>query len=241
MLEQGINVKKRVVLTRPEYVGVAAARTTSTLIPSTSKQARLHKHHTPPPHSPLYGGGEVGGGVIANRTPEQQQKNEVEQALDVIRQFSPEQQQALLDQLALQTQLQRSTAEIRDVEMWSVAVYESLQKALGGGGAGSAGPMLVKRVVASPSAWRPIAQFMRAGRLTGLKATERNSIYCMLADLLVGHARRVARRSGAPLSVKLVGNCAGSISGVFEAAFPGYLQAGLVPIVARQLLAGAAA
>jgi hypothetical protein len=179
--------------------------------------------------------------VIANRTPEQQQKNEVEQALDVIRQFSPEQQQALLDQLALQTQLQRSTAEIRDVEMWSVAVYESLQKALGGGGAGSAGPMLVKRVVASPSAWRPIAQFMRAGRLTGLKATERNSIYCMLADLLVGHARRVARRSGAPLSVKLVGNCAGSISGVFEAAFPGYLQAGLVPIVARQLLAGAAA
>lgn len=227
-------MKKRVMLTHPLFDGSDRSRSPSTVSFNPSKQSRLHKHHTPTPPPPLWRG-EGGGGVIANRTPQQQEKKVVE-ALMLAQQLSPEQQQALLDQLALQTQLQRSTAEIRDVEMWSVAVYESLQKALGGGCAGSAGPQVVRRVVGSASAWRPVAQFMRAGKLTDLKVPERQSIYWMLAELLVGYARQVARRSGAPLSAKLVGNCAGSISGVFESAFPGYLQAGLAPVVARQLV-----
>lgn len=154
--------------------------------------------------------------------------------------LAPQERQELLDRLALMASEPVPGTE-RDIEMWSASIYKALQSALGESAGAMGGPMLIKRIVAAPSSWRPVEKFMQASRLDQLPVRERQAVYVMLADLLVKHARHVARRASAPLSPKFVANCTGSISGVFDAAFPGYLHAGLAHIVARQLAMGAAA
>lgn len=76
---------------------------------------------------------------------------------------------------------------------------------------------------------------MTSSKLSELRVVERQAVYNLLAELLVEHAGYVARKSGAPLGPKLIGQCTGSLPGVFEASFPGYLAAGLAPILARQM------
>lgn len=80
---------------------------------------------------------------------------------------------------------------------------------------------------------------MRASRLQDLTVPERLLAYRLLAGLLVDYADDLSRRTGAPLSLRLVTSCADKLAGVFDQAFPGYVAAGLAPVVARQMAAGA--
>ena len=95
--------------------------------------------------------------------------------------------------------------------------------------------MLVKRAVAAPTAWTPVADFMAASRLDTLQVIERQSVYRMLAGLVIERAKQIGSYNGAPLSAKLVATVASNVAAIFEAAFPGYLKAGLALVVARRL------
>lgn len=142
----------------------------------------------------------------------------------------------LLDRLALQHGLESApSASDRDLNMWAEAIHNALERTLGAGQGDGVGPLVIRRLVGARSAWAPVAEFMKTSKLADLTVIERQSVYGMLAGLLVDHARYVARSSGAPLGPKLVSSCAGSIRGIFDRSFPGYLAAGLAPIVARQL------
>ena len=76
---------------------------------------------------------------------------------------------------------------------------------------------------------------MADAKLDKLAVPERQSVYNLLADLVVRHAHGISMRSAAPLSPKLVANCSNNVASIFDKAFPGYVRAGLAHIVARQL------
>lgn len=97
------------------------------------------------------------------------------------------------------------------------------------------GPLIIKRVVGSTSQWRSVADFMQSAGFADLKVVERQSVYMLLADLLVKYAKGIARHSNVPLSPKLVGNCVANLAGVFDQSFPGYLEAGLAHVIVRRL------
>lgn len=158
----------------------------------------------------------------------------VEALQNEIKELSLAKKQELSEALLLQIHMERdASGKSRDLDMWSVAVHSALVRVIGGGSGGVPGPVLVKRLLAPVSIWGPVADFMQASGLDKLKVQERQAAYYTLAELLVGHARAVSKKSRAPLSVKLVGNCTGNLMGVFENAFPGYLQAGLAKVVAK--------
>lgn len=121
--------------------------------------------------------------------------------------------------------------------MWATAVHEALQEALGGSLGSTVGPMAVQRIVGTHKAFEPVSEFMAHSRLREVQVVERLALYRLLAELLVAHARKVARHVDAPLSLKLVVNCTNNVAGLFDSAFPGYLGAGLAHIVARRLSA----
>lgn len=125
--------------------------------------------------------------------------------------------------------------EKRDLDMWTEAVYAALLDANGGVGAGLPGPAVVKRALASSGAWSIVRGFMADAKLDVLSVTERQGVYNMLAELTVKHAHNVSMRSAAPLGPKLVANCSTNISSIFDKAFPGYVKAGLAPVIARQM------
>jgi hypothetical protein len=185
--------------------------------------------HQPPPK-----GGWVVGGRAQSKS---QEKTDVADIMRLTANLDPKSRQQLLDHLALQAQTPGS-ANNRDLDMWSSAVYDALQQFLGASAGAMGGPMVVRRVLTVSTAWKPVESFMQSSKLVEIKVVERQSVYSMLARLLVGHAAFVAKKSGAPLSAKLIANCCGSITGVFESAFPGYLHAGLAPMVARRLATG---
>lgn len=159
--------------------------------------------------------------------------------LSLAAELTPDQRRELLARLSLDAN-SKQVEQVRDVDMWAEAVFRALHKDGMDAVMVSAGPALVKRTVGTPQAWRPVSEFMDSSRLATLKVTERQSVYGMLARLVTEHARKVARRSGVPMSMRLVGNCAGNVAGLFDNAFPGYLNSGLALIVARRLTAGAA-
>lgn len=166
------------------------------------------------------------------RTREGGSADEVYRTLDHL---SKAEKKKLIDRLLLDQHLSAApTSADRDLDMWASAVHNALVRVVGGGGAGVAGPTLVRKLVGVGNAWRPVEAFMQSSKLCELPVVERQRSYNMLANLLMNHVRHVARASGAPLSAKLVGACAVNLPGVFEGAFPGYLEAGLAKIVARQ-------
>lgn len=178
-----------------------------------------------------------GGSLPYPLTPDKEVR-EVEKVADLVKQaslLSKVEQQELLDHLALQNQLTAKANQSRDLDMWATAVGMALDETVGGSDGGSYGSMLVKRLLGSTSCWRPVEAFMVSSKLQELRVVERQAVYMLLARLLVDHAGYVARKSGAPLGPKLVGQCTGSLPGVFEQSFPGYLAAGLAPVIARQM------
>jgi len=188
------------------------------------------------PLPPSFGGE---GGFI--RTTPRSEKNEnatVDEILLKAKSLTAKQRQELLDQLSLSNQISRAADQDRDLEMWVGAIHSTLADA-GSQGEGSAyGQMLIKRLLGLSQNWRPVQEFMQFSKLAELKVIERTSVYYLLAELVVNHARKISQRSGAPLGPKLVGSCATNIGALFEQSFPGYLQAGLAKIAARQQVAG---
>jgi hypothetical protein len=142
----------------------------------------------------------------------------------------------LLDRLLLEQQMNPDRGQDRDKDMWAAAVYRELSR-IGGGADGGLMPQgVIRKAVAVGTSWQHVESFMKNSRLAEMTVTEKQAVYYLLAQLLVEHARYVARNSGAPLGVKLVTQCTGNLAGVFENAFPGYLEAGLARVVARARL-----
>ena len=162
------------------------------------------------------------------------QVDEVQRILDSIKLLSPSKQKELLARLSLQNQT-LANGESRDVDMWSLAVYEALVGVDGSGDRDVPGPMVIKRLVGASTAWRPIKDFMEASKFDELKVTERQSIYYMLAKLVVAHAAGKARYLEIPLTVRFIAGCSVHVASIFDASFPGYLKSGLALMVAKSM------
>ena len=184
-------------------------------------------------------GGFVPPTPVDRKLKERKVVNRLTSALDLAAGMSKAERQELLDRLALDGQLSAKSQSNRDIEMWSVAVHAALGDAISSGGGENYGVGLVKRTVGLPAYWRPVESFMQASGLQELTVVERQQVYSLLARLLVDHALEVSRRTGAPLSPKLLGTCSSNVASVFDQSFPGYAAAGLAHVVARQLAAGA--
>lgn len=181
-------------------------------------------------HTPLYPAGGPRGKA-------EHRDDDVGNVASLVARLTAEQRKELLARLALE-QSSAAADQPRDIDMWSEAVYQAINSLGRDSVMAGSGPAVVKRTVGTPQMWRPVADFMATSRLDSLTVTERQSVYGMLARLVISHAHNVARRASVPLSLKLVGNCANNIAGLFDNAFPGYLDSGLALIVARRLTAG---
>ena len=159
--------------------------------------------------------------------------SQVEDFVNRMKLLSSGERKKVLDHLLLDTQLNGESEADRDISMWAEAVHREVTRRLGSSDGGLVGPGIVRRLVAVGTSWKPVQQFMQSSKLAELQVTERQRAYYLLAELLVRHALVVARRSGAPFSVKLVAQCTNNLPGVFEDSFPGYLEAGLARMVAR--------
>lgn len=214
-------MNRRVVLTRPAYNRPAVTRRSvgAGTIDGLGRE-----------ESPL-----KGGSLPTPVTGSVKEEIGVSNVLDLANQLTAAQRQELLDQLALNNQLTNKAATNPDLDLWAQAIHNALGEVIGAEEGGSYGVMLIKRILGSTAAWRPVEKFMSVSRLGEAKRTERYSVYLLLARMLVEHAATVASRSGAPLSAKLVGTCTVNLPGVFEKNFPGYLAAGLAPMVAKQM------
>ncbi|MGL4650229.1 MAG: hypothetical protein ACRC1H_12545 [Caldilineaceae bacterium] len=159
---------------------------------------------------------------------------DLNKALASAQALTEDQRRELIAQLSLDLH-SKGTPKDRDIEMWATAVHEALQDALGGALGAQVGVLAVKKVVGAASAWAPVEEFMRRSKLQESQSRERLSLYRLLADLMVNYARKIARHTGAPLSLKLVANCSPHLAGLFDAAFPGYLASGLAHVVAARL------
>ena len=230
---------KRVIITRRPYT-TSLSRASVGVENFTPKPAL----QDPPTPTPSLKGGWGGGLHAAGRdrahAPMRESGDVVGDILATASQLTAKQRQELLDQLSLANKMTRASDNDRDLDMWATAVHAALTDRVTASDGSAYGRLLVKQSLASTQNWRPMQEFMEQSRLNELKVVERASVYHMLADLLVDHARSVAQRSGAPLGPKLVGNCTHAMAGVFDQAFPGYLRAGLAKIAARQLVRGTA-
>lgn len=184
----------------------------------------------PPSIEGVYPPGGIGGKVKEKEKP----SVSLADLLTLAEQLPNAERKTLLAQLALKAQ-SSDGGQDRDKDMWAQAVYEALARAFEHEGGAGQGPALVKRSVSVPAAWAPVADFMASSKLDDLTVTERQSVYGLVAQLVVQNARSIARRVNAPLSAKLVASCASNVASLFDNAFPGYLAAGLAPIVAKQL------
>lgn len=155
--------------------------------------------------------------------------------LEAVLLLSKEQRKEILDRLAADALLNPTRAADRDIVMWTEAVHRELVRVVGASGGDVAGLVPLRKLLQAGNSWGPVTEFMTASKLADLPVNERQRAYYLLAQLLVRHARYVARKSGAPLSAKLVANCTGNLAGVFEDSFPGYLEAGLARMVCRTL------
>lgn len=194
------------------------------------KKSKGAGNNPPPPPIPFRGG--EGRGVLPRAGTAEMKAEDV---LSLANKLSPEQRKQLLASLALQEQTADPVKQ-RDVDMWAGAVYSGLVATNGGSPGGVPGPAVVKRILAAPSAWKPVDGFMEACKFDQLSVTERQSVYNLLADLVIKHAAQIAHRSKIPLSPKLIGTCSSNVASLFDLAFPGYMRAGLAHIVARRLI-----
>lgn len=205
----------KVRLTRPTYKGAS--------LPASRKK----DPPTDEPPSPLYrggGGGSVSGVGAAVQVLEKNLQN-----------LTPTERQALAEKL-----LAANLGAVeggRDVDQWATAVTEALATALKQRGIPAYGVMPVRKVVGAASAWGPVRTFATSAGLDAFSATDRYSAFQLLAGLLVQAALEVTRRTGAPMSLKLVGNLVPTIASIFDAEFPGYLESGLGSVPFRMRIA----
>lgn len=218
--------RPRVLLTRPEYKGKGVTKTT--INPAKDK---------PTPPTPLTGG--MGGGVVAGSPGKSistgrrigkptffQEFQTQALALDI------QERKELLAQLLLAQAEQADPGT--DVDLWAAAVSSALQATLRGANGVTSGKLLARKLLGVSNAWAPVKDFAVAVGFDSMTRVEKQSAYQLLASLLMEHVRYVARKSGAPLSLKLVASCAPNLAGVFDQAFPGYLASGLAMLPFRQ-------
>lgn len=161
-----------------------------------------------------------------------------EHILALASKLSASDRRQLLAELALAEQQSRvKPGDDRDQAMWTEGVYSALHRAIGQQGGAGAGPLPLRRMMSAPANWEPVREFMMQSALQKLSVPRRQAVYMMLGELLVDHALGVARFSGVPLSARFVANCAARLPHIFDAAFPGYLRAGLASVIAAQLTA----
>lgn len=224
---------KRVLLTRPERsrsdVYVAASSKTGKNVADIETTGV----NTTTPHPTPYGG--WGGGGDSPARKKKQDPVSLDSVLALVELLSAGDRKTLLARLALADQT-RETISSRDQDLWSRAVYEELLRALGSQSGAAQGPALVRSVLGSAKAWHPVSDFMTSSGLQELTVTERCSVYGLLARLVVDYAHALANRISTPLGAKLVGTCSVHVASIFDNAFPGYAQAGLAPVIARQLV-----
>lgn len=158
--------------------------------------------------------------------------------LKILRSLKRSDQKSVLDQLAYQLGSEASHAASRDKEMWAGAVYDAIVQAIGGGAGGLPGPMVFKRVLASPESWQHVDGFMQSSGFSGAPVSERNAVYQLLAKIMTAHAVHLNRTFGYPLTPKMLGNLTQHLPTLFEDAFPGYLSAGLASVLLRSLVRG---
>lgn len=218
------NLKKRVILTRP---AVPVHRPVTPPPPAPTTRAHAAEHTT------TTNVVSVVCEAVRERAHANTHASNADNLLDQFKTLSSKDRKAVLDSLLLEAQLSGETDAGRDLDMWAEAVHRELTRRLGSLDGGIVGPGVVRKLVAVGTSWKPVEQFMQASKLSTLTVTERQRAYYMLAELLVRHALVVARRSGAPMSAKLVANCTNNLPGVFEESFPGYLEAGLARMVTR--------
>lgn len=161
-------------------------------------------------------------------------KPNLQNVTELVDQLAPKEQQQLLDYLALRkqqglTSSRRVSGENRDTELWLESVTNALDAVLKSGGSSSPSSAVMKRTYSS--SMDSVKAFMERSGLATLRVNERLACYQILSELLVAHAAYVARKAGAPLSPKLVFNCVGNLPGLFDNAYPGYLENGLAKAV----------
>lgn len=211
---------KRVVLVRPKQ-----ART------DYSKQDKKSPPENSGVYTPLMGGiykppFPQGGGA-------ETETSGVESLLAQAESLSPADRKTLLARLALNQQAEKPGD--RELEMWTAGVQSALAAISGGESGAAHASMIVKRCLAPSANWAPVAEFMYSAGFDKLEVVKRQSIYYLLGELLVKYAAGVSRKVSAPLTPKFVASCSVHLWAVFNSAFPGYLAAGLAPIVAQRL------
>lgn len=86
------------------------------------------------------------------------------------------------------------------------------------------------------TAFNTVSEFLNSAGLIGEgKTYDLQLIYQLTSQLMVQHARNIAGRGNFPISVKLVLNTATKLPGLFDSAFPGYLEAGMTKVILNHL------
>lgn len=166
-----------------------------------------------------------------------QKKIDVELLVNLANTLTKADRKNLLTRLALDQQTSPAGAD-RDMEMWVQAVHASLTASVGAGDGGVGGIIPLKRLLSTTSNWEFVDGFMQRTRFATLTVTQRQAAYNMLARLLVEHSHETAKAVHAPLTPKFVANRLPFLASIFDAAFPGYLAAGLAHLVASRFTQG---
>ena len=223
--------RRQVITQRPEYTRPAYARGNSSPTPNNTTPSRAHAAQCTTTTN-VVSVVHVAAHVSDAHT---KQEEQLDNLLEQMTQLTPALQKQLLDRVAARQLLDQSSKRAdRDIAMWAAAAYDAFCSAIGGPGAAGVGPVIARRLLGVASAWQPVEQFMAAAKLQELPVVDRQAVYYMLADLLVEQTRSIARYTGAPFSVKLMSTVVVNIAGLFDSAFPGYLEAGLARVVARR-------
>lgn len=160
-------------------------------------------------------------------------KNTLQEIISLADSLSTQDQQSLLDHLALQRKASRkASTDTTRSDLWFGAVTEALDTVLRSGGLASPGLGILKKN--HGDSFVAVEAFIKSAAPT-LTVTEKTALYRVLAKLLVGHADYVAKKSGAPLSAKLVFNCCQNLPGLVDSAFPGYIECGMLPLIIKKM------
>lgn len=237
---------------RNEKVGVESVSGKES--PAHNPQTTRSKQHpliTPPLGGVVYGGAVINGNKAGSRTQARRRMHVREEAaakpvtrceesetgslIDAITALPEAEKKRILDALALTLQ-DSSSLQDRNLQMWCEALAESFTATT----RTHVAVMLLRRGFAVKAVWSVFTELFGLADLERVQVRDRTALLRLFADLLVEHAVYVAKRSSAPLSAKLLVSCSANMVGLVENAFPGYLAAGLLPMVARQMLVGPA-
>lgn len=230
--------RSKVQLVRPRTNRTTAAEY-ATGEARTNGEALVGKSGNPgivkkiPPIPPSIEGGRIGG-FLPDDENEVKRERVLAEILGLVDQLGTKQRKELLARLSLAQQ--SHTGDNRDLDMWVVALQQALLASSGLGDGGVLGLVPLKRQWSPVSTWGLVAGFMHRARLDSMSVPQRQGFYYMLADLLVAHTKKIAEHVHAPLTAKMVLGQAANLDAVFDQAFPGYLAAGLGPILAARMI-----